>query len=1189
MTLLASALSILRARWFWSLVGAVILSLLIWRFGDLLALGEARPFASPVARLTAILCIAFAWGAWNLLLQARSRRLNERMVAALAEPAVVAREAPGSAELAEIGRRFAGALEQLRRSRLGRKGSRRWLYQLPWYVMVGPPGSGKSTALAQSGLRLRLGQIQELRGVGGTRYCDWVFTDEAVLIDTAGRYVTQDSDPEADKAAWLGFLDLLKERRPRHPLNGILVVLSTRDLLEGAGGADHAARIRARLEEIEDRLGMRLPVYLLVTKADLVAGFEPFFADLGEAQREHVWGHTFAHRPAEANPPPTAELRQALAGLVARLDRRLPERLAEEPDLGRRAQIFGFPAQVAGLSEEILRFVDRCFRPTTYERGAWLRGVYLTSGAQTGTPIDRLAATVARSIGLAVPPAAAASGERSFFLRHLLEDVVFGEASLAGRDLARERRERWLRGAALAALALVMAGTGAAWAWSFAGNRGRQLETEAELNAWAQQAEPLARSPLTAADADFTEVLPLLDRLRGIADRQDQEEPAGLRMGLSQRGTIGAQLDAAYGSALARLLLPRLVLATERSLRARLLGQADVLDGLKVYLTLAGSAPVDPALLEAFFAREAELRSARSLTSARRHVAALAAVLPGLDARERPTLDARLVGDARAALARLSLPRRAYGALLADAAAAELPPWRVTEQAGPNAALALVRHSRRPLGTAIPGIFTHAGFHRAVLPRLDDVARGTYSEYWVLSGRAMPEAPEPEIRALKADLLRLYYDDAVAQWDGLLRDVTLAPVTPLDQALAVTKALSGPTSPLKLLIQAVVRETALTVPPGPRQPEVAGRTAALNGAAAGRLDGFRRLFPPGSAAAAAPEEVPGAPVEARFAHLRSLVEAVDGAPPALDDALGSLGALHAKLVEIAATPNPREAFARMGPGIADQLGQAARPLPEPARQMLEGVQKGVQAMGRAGARQQLNGAWRTDVLPFCRAATGGRFPFVPGGRADATLDDMARLFGPGGLIEAFVKGPLADFVDTTRQPWGDVQGIGLLPGSLAQLAQARRITAALFAGGSAAKVAFSLAPVSLGATALSATLDVDGQELRYDHGPGRQASFAWPGPSGAYTVRLSFVPAAGGPPVTVVREGPWALFRLLQDGGRFERMGQPDAFLVELGAAGGHALRLRLRAASVENPFDIGVFSRFACPESLVGVQGAGR
>jgi type VI secretion system protein ImpL len=147
------------------------------------------------------------------------------------------------------------------------------------------------------------------------------------------------------------------------------------------------------------------------------------------------------------------------------------------------------------------------------------------------------------------------------------------------------------------------------------------------------------------------------------------------------------------------------------------------------------------------------------------------------------------------------------------------------------------------------------------------------------------------------------------------------------------------------------------------------------------------------------------------------------------------------------------------------------------------------------------------------------------------------------------------------------------------LARARRISSALFAGGAGFKASFTLTPVSLSSTASAATLDVDGQELRYAHGPARSVGFTWPGPAGANTVRLSFAPTGGEAPATVVKEGPWALFRLLNEG-RLQRTDQPDVFEAEVGA-GGHSLRIRLRAASVENPFDLRVLSGFACPENL--------
>ena len=116
-----------------------------------------------------------------------------------------------------------------------RQGKRDYLYDLPWYVLIGPPGSGKTTALVNSGLKFPLSPRRQRRrrspALGGTRYCDWWFTEDAVLIDTAGRYTTQDSDATGDKQSWLAFLDLLKKNRPRQPINGVIVAISLEDLM----------------------------------------------------------------------------------------------------------------------------------------------------------------------------------------------------------------------------------------------------------------------------------------------------------------------------------------------------------------------------------------------------------------------------------------------------------------------------------------------------------------------------------------------------------------------------------------------------------------------------------------------------------------------------------------------------------------------------------------------------------------------------------------------------------------------------------------------------------------------------------------------------------------------------------------------------------------------------------------------
>ncbi len=154
--------------------------------------------------------------------------------------------------MAAVGAKFQEIMAELRRRKLG---NRKFLRDMPWYVIVGPPATGKTTALRQSGLNFPIDLTDDLQGVGGTRNCDWFFSEHAVLIDTAGRYVQQESQPDVDATEWLGFLDLLKKHRGRRALNGVIVALSIDALSEGDEAIKaHGRKIRRRLAELNERL-----------------------------------------------------------------------------------------------------------------------------------------------------------------------------------------------------------------------------------------------------------------------------------------------------------------------------------------------------------------------------------------------------------------------------------------------------------------------------------------------------------------------------------------------------------------------------------------------------------------------------------------------------------------------------------------------------------------------------------------------------------------------------------------------------------------------------------------------------------------------------------------------------------------------------------------------------------------------
>ena len=284
-------------------------------------------------------------------------------------------------------------------------GTRGYLYEQPWYAIIGPPGAGKTTALLNAGLKFPLAAEMgqgAVAGVGGTRMCDWWFTEDAVLIDTAGRYTTQDSDAAVDKRR-LGCVPRPAAAHPRAPA------------AERRHGGDRAVatsppRRRPNVSPMPapSAAGSRnSPTSSACKRAGLCAVHQ------GRPDRRL---HGVLRRPGsrEARPGLGHDLpaeqdrgrhrrclrRRVRACWSQRLNERLIDRLQAERSPDRRTAIAGFPAQVASLQTPLAEFISEAFGGSRLDPAPFLRGVYLTSGTQEGTPIDRLTGAMARSFGI---------------------------------------------------------------------------------------------------------------------------------------------------------------------------------------------------------------------------------------------------------------------------------------------------------------------------------------------------------------------------------------------------------------------------------------------------------------------------------------------------------------------------------------------------------------------------------------------------------------------------------------------------------------------------------------------------------------------------------------------------------------------------------------------------------------------
>jgi type VI secretion system protein ImpL len=610
---------LLRSRWLLGGLGLAAFALVAWLTGDLVTLGGWRPFETEGGRAVLIAAAAAAWLGWEWWRARRARLENARLLEVLASGGETDSGARAAREIAVLRQRFEEAAAVLKQARFkGPDGESRYVHELPWYVFIGAPGSGKTTALVNSGLTFPLkekgsgaGGDPALAGVGGTRNCDWWFTEDAVLLDTAGRYTTQQSDVEADAAAWLGFLDLIKRFRPRRPLNGALVTLSVSDLMLWGDEERkrYAWHVRARVAELYERLGVRFPVYLLVTKSDLLAGFAETFGELDAGARARVWGATFGYSTdGFVLGSPGQRFAEDFRGLEGRLYGEMLERLQEEEDLQRRAAIYRFPQEFRGLGPLIEQFLDTAFIGVPGSPEPMLRGVYFTSGTQEGSPIDRVLGTLARSFkleragtGAGRDGAAAAAGSgKSFFLMRLLRELIFPESGLAGSDAVLERRERRLRILAYGAIAAVGIALAGMWTLSYLGNREFVASAQARAATAKEELGKLG-PPQPGDELQLVRVLSALRVLPGGYRDQKAGAAAAPGFGLSQAGKIGAQALRAYQNALRDALFPRLARTLENEIRECLRSpkREGLGETLAAYLNLYAGQKANAAIVEA--------------------------------------------------------------------------------------------------------------------------------------------------------------------------------------------------------------------------------------------------------------------------------------------------------------------------------------------------------------------------------------------------------------------------------------------------------------------------------------------------------------------------------------------------------------------------------------------------------------
>jgi len=1158
---------------------AVLLIAAVWAVVLLLEL----PMWIAIVATVVILAILALFVILKIVRAKKAAREIEKALRAQADRHAASARPDLRGQVDSMQQEFLKAIAALKSSKLAGKKPSEALYALPWYMIIGPPGSGKSTALRQSGLRFPYqsksgGGVQ---GVGGTRNCQWWMTNDAVLLDTAGRYTTEDSDRDE----WFSFLDLLKKNRPKQPVNGVLVAIAVTDVSEAHPEEVHARarECRARIDEVMAKLEMVVPVYVLFTKVDLLPGFVEIFSDLGNTERRQIWGFTV---PVTQKHDAAQSFVQHFDELAQTVERRAIRRMGEERSADSRDKIFQFPQYFEPMRDKLAAFVGELMADNVYAESPHLRGAYFTSGTQEGRTIDRIMSSMAAAFGVQprIGYTTPQIEPKSYFLGELFEKVIFPDKNIAQRSAAKIKKQALLGHAIGGGLMLASIGMALLPVLSFRENRELLTKTQDAIGKVEEHVAAKTNAPIRLGQID-----PLRAVERELDEHEKDGAPFAMRMGMYQGALIAPGIRELYLRTVRDQLISPFVEYSK--------------DDLQKFVSKHGPSP-DPVAPETHREYESKLRMYLLLTGTAKGDGEFVYPLPGepgLDDNQRPWVreriadlwaaalkdvdddlasrdtmlnvadayldisatdqkylfdrDLKLVDGVRKVLKRTDRIDSLLNELVRDVEATDLT-------------LADISGSRKALqndGVKVPGKYTRAAWDGGLAEKFSSPFDALLGNEWVLG---WTEEEVSKNRERQKSLVRSkYFTEYISAWRLFVGSAYTRPASGLTDAQELLKELTGGTPPpLTLMCQYVEYHTTLDDP----EPDVpddeegglkdaaieagtkaaakklgGGKAKALEAAKKALLEQRRKLK------ASDPTLKINEDVKKEFVDFikfgcgaTPVVAEGEPAPPRaavpLDSYQAELknvrDALQLKLNEDTAEHTiALKKAADTAITLTDSLiheadngtwvaGSLKKLLPPPLR--------GVQGAANAGATKDLTNKYCAEVVvPMTKMLA--RYPFKDGNASELSHQQFAEFFAPdGGKLWTFYDAALMTRIEEKNHSFS-LRKLGSSaaptdPRLVQFLNRARDLQRALFVnGGKDMFVEFSVTFMPTNGVA-NTVLNVDGREVTYRNGPEITETFVWPGEGkdGIGRVRVK----GAGVNDEFGQESKWGIFRLFEEG-----------------------------------------------------------
>ncbi len=981
-------------------------------------------------------------------------------------------------EIALLKERMAAAVNALKATQHSTSLVGRWLqgksalYLLPWYVLIGPSAAGKSTLLRHSGLDFPFSESDEevqIKGFGGTRNCDWWFSDQAVMLDTAGRYTLGGDDHEE----WFSFLNLLKRFRRRLPINGILVAISIEDILNSTPDElkRHVKIIRQRIDELYKRLGLEFPIYLFLTKCDLLTGFEAFFSNLNENERQQVCGVELLEKPNEKTIKEICQ--NSLLELYGKLSARRIKQLAYTQDKQKKLESYLFPEKFKASFDKLTQFVELLSQANPYQVSPKLCQVFFTSSTQ----------------GLNNKKS------KSYFIKNALSNIVFFYKDKAKHSQHYYNNINLIKRLGLVASATLLILSLLLYGGAYAHNRALLKKDQRVLITFTRSLH---------THSDITQKLISLSKLLNYYQEiENNKQDLGFfhRLGLYKadrflpnlRALLIPQLRTSFFQPSVKLLEKKLHHYQHywpaASPQQRKIIQPAYYQALKAYLALAYPQRLKLAGTSGYLSSlwmqqlpksaQSQLRSAQVKALADFYLQGLVGKRIGLDYWQ---LDQSLVDKSRQQLRTLDLVSELYTQLL-ETGKNRFKAITLSNLLADNQRQALL-HGRY----TIPGIFTFHAWRTYVKPKINELLKHGIANDWVLNNKnTMNAFSKKQRQYLQQALTQRYFAEYKQHYLELLHHISLLPASSLQDAAQKLKMMADSKGPIAQLLFAVQRQL-IVVDNVEIKPEQLQYFHVLKNIA-NELEKLSLL--------------PNSSEQAQLYAADILSGQIDKAP------------LYTNYLAIISLASP------FSDDAIKQALQFVRLIP------VRFAWQSILQQASINIQKQ----WQSRVWNNYENSIANHYPFRLQGE-DITLQGLERFFNPEhGDLWQFIHNDLAEFLQVTAKRWQQKQWLGLgIPFSRAftqSLMQARLLTATMF-DNTRGTLGFSYQVMPLPQTGISEiNLQSAGQTERYSNGPQQWVDFVWPGKVQQQETQLSIVSSSDESLNSADFVGVWGIFHLL--------------------------------------------------------------